>query len=122
MASIETMVQLLSPYPPGWGGTLLKGAVSTLAISAGAYLIGILIGMAGALGKLSGNRPLGMVLSFYTTMIRAVSGTIDRAGADHLDLALHDIDEPRRSASVRGYRLVPFAALSWVRWEGADVL
>ncbi len=72
MASIETMVQLLSPYPPGWGGTLLKGAVSTLAISAGAYLIGILIGMAGALGKLSGNRPLGMVLSFYTTMIRAV--------------------------------------------------
>ncbi|WDG19000.1 hypothetical protein [Microbacterium sp. Clip185] len=53
---------------------------------------------------------------------RAVSGTIDRAGADHLDLALHDIDEPRRSASVRGYRLVPFAALSWVRWEGADVL
>ncbi|MDY0830400.1 hypothetical protein SK224_14800 [Microbacterium sp. BG28] len=53
---------------------------------------------------------------------RSVSGTIDRAGADHLDLALHDIDEPRRSANVRGYRLVPLTALSWVRWEGADVL
>lgn len=53
---------------------------------------------------------------------RTVSGTIDRAGADHLDLALHDIDEPRRAASVRGYRLVPFTALSWVRWEGAEVL
>jgi hypothetical protein len=53
---------------------------------------------------------------------RAMSGTIDRAGADHLDLALHELDEPRRSASVRGYRLIPFTALSWVRWEGADVL
>ncbi len=53
---------------------------------------------------------------------RAVAGTIDRAGADHLDLALHDIDEPRRSATVRGYRLIPFTALSWVRWQGADVL
>jgi polar amino acid transport system permease protein len=36
MASLETTLQLLSPYPPGWGGTLLKGAASTLAISAGA--------------------------------------------------------------------------------------
>lgn len=53
---------------------------------------------------------------------RILSGTIDRAGADHLDLALHDIDEPRRSASVRGYRLIPFTALSWVRWEGVEVL
>lgn len=53
MASLETTLQLLSPYPPGWGGTLLKGAASTLAISAGAYLIGIVIGLAGALGKLA---------------------------------------------------------------------
>lgn len=72
MASLETTLQLLSPYPPGWGGTLLKGAASTLAISAGAYLIGLAIGMAGALGKLSGNRPLGLLLNLYTTAIRAV--------------------------------------------------
>lgn len=57
MASLETTLQLLSPYPPGWGGTLLKGAASTLAISAGAYLIGIVIGLAGALGKLASTRP-----------------------------------------------------------------
>lgn len=66
------MLQLLSPYPPGWGGTLLTGAAATLAISAGAYLIGIVIGMLGALGKLSGNRGLETVLNLYTTLIRSV--------------------------------------------------
>ncbi len=66
------MLQLLSPYPPGWGGTLLTGAAATLAISAGAYLIGIVIGMAGALGKLSGNRGLETVLNLYTTLVRSV--------------------------------------------------
>jgi polar amino acid transport system permease protein len=66
------MLQLLSPYPPGWGGTLLTGAAATLAISAGAYLIGIVIGLAGALGKLSGNRVLETVLNLYTTLIRSV--------------------------------------------------
>ncbi|OJH55537.1 ABC transporter permease [Agrobacterium pusense] len=70
MASLDTMLQLLSPYPPGWGGTLLTGAAATLAISAGAYLI--VIGMAGALGKLSGNRGLETVLNLYTTLIRSV--------------------------------------------------
>lgn len=72
MASFENMLQLLSPYPPGWGGTLLTGALATLAISAGAYVIGIVIGFTGALGKLSGNRPIGVVLNLYTTLIRSV--------------------------------------------------
>lgn len=44
-------------------------------------------------------------------------GTIDRAGADHLDLALHDPHEPRRARAVRGFRLVSFAAVTWVRIE-----
>lgn len=44
-------------------------------------------------------------------------GTIDRAGADHLDLALHDPGEPRRARSVRGFRVIPFVAVSWVRVE-----
>lgn len=39
------------------------------------------------------------------------SGTIDRAGADHLDLALHDLDQPRRAQAVRGFRMIPFDAL-----------
>ncbi|KQR35532.1 ABC transporter permease [Rhizobium sp. Leaf155] len=72
MATPDSILELLSPYPPGWGGTLLSGAAATLAISAGAYLIGIVIGMAGALGKLSDNRGLGVVLNLYTTLIRSV--------------------------------------------------
>lgn len=44
-------------------------------------------------------------------------GTIDRAGADHLDLALHDPGEARRSRAVRGFRLIPFEAVTWVRVE-----
>lgn len=48
-----------------------------------------------------------------------VSGTADRAGADHLDLALHEPGTPRRAASVTGLRLVTFAAVRWLRWEPA---
>lgn len=44
-------------------------------------------------------------------------GTIDRAGFDHLDLALHDPSEPRRARAVRGFRLIAFESVSWVRIE-----
>lgn len=51
---------------------------------------------------------------------RALHGTIDRAGADHLDLALHDPGAPRRADAVTGHRIVPFASVAWVRVEGAS--
>lgn len=44
-----------------------------------------------------------------------LSGTLDRVGADHLDLAEHEPGTPRRSQNVRGYRLIAFSALSCVR-------
>jgi len=53
---------------------------------------------------------------------RALTGTIDRAGADHLDLALHESGTPRRAAAVRGLRLVPFDAVAWVRLDAGDPL
>lgn len=46
---------------------------------------------------------------------RQLTGTIDRAGADHLDLAIHESGTPRRAGAVTGHRLVPFAAVSWIR-------
>lgn len=67
-----SMWELLSPYPPGWGGTLLTGALYTVAISLCAYGIGILIGLMGATAKLSGNRPLVFAFNAYTSIIRAV--------------------------------------------------
>ncbi|TQK19043.1 hypothetical protein FBY40_1534 [Microbacterium sp. SLBN-154] len=54
---------------------------------------------------------------------RGMTGTIDRAGADHFDIALHDPGSPRRSTEVTGYRIVPFSALAWLRAEeGVSVL
>jgi len=44
-----------------------------------------------------------------------VVGTLDRIGADHLDLAEHDAGEARRSGAVRRVRTVPLAALAAVR-------
>lgn len=44
-----------------------------------------------------------------------VPGTLDRVGADHVDLAEHARDEPRRASAVRQVRLVPLAALVAVR-------
>lgn len=40
-------------------------------------------------------------------------GTIDRAGADHLDLAIHDPGEPRRADAVRAFRVIPFDGVIW---------
>lgn len=34
------------------------------------------------------------------------SGTIDRVGRDHLDLAVHDADRPRRASEVRHVRVI----------------
>ncbi|MGW9629836.1 hypothetical protein ACWGST_03970 [Agromyces sp. NPDC055520] len=44
-----------------------------------------------------------------STVDGEVGGTIDRVGRDHLDLALHDADRPRRENAVHGYRIVPLA-------------
>lgn len=53
---------------------------------------------------------------------RSFAGTMDRAGADHLDLALHEIGEPRRGSAVTGHRIVPFAAVAWVRLDAPAAL
>lgn len=50
---------------------------------------------------------------------RMMSGTIDRAGADHLDLALHDPGGARRSSDVTGFRIIPFAAIARVNLDAA---
>ena len=44
-----------------------------------------------------------------------VSGTVDRVGADFLEISEHGAGEPRRQGDVTGVRTVPFAALALVR-------
>jgi len=53
---------------------------------------------------------------------RTFAGTIDRAGADHLDIALHEPGTPRRASEVTGHRIVPFAAVAWIRLDGGATL
>jgi hypothetical protein len=44
-----------------------------------------------------------------TTVDGIVHGTLDRVARDHVDLALHEPDSPRREREVQGYRIVPLA-------------
>lgn len=46
---------------------------------------------------------------------RALTGTIDRVGRDHCDIALHEASVPRRESSVAGYRIVPFEQIMLLR-------
>lgn len=47
-----------------------------------------------------------------------VHGTIDRAGSDHLDLAVHDAGSARLAEAVQGFRIIPFSAVVAVRTLG----
>ncbi len=64
--------ELLALSPPGWGGNLLRGLVRSLQIALGAYAFGLLLGLAGACGKLYGGPILRDLLGLYTTVVRAV--------------------------------------------------
>ena len=63
---------LLSWGDLGYGDELFWGAVRSLQIAAFSYLLGIALGLGGAMGKLSGGPLLRGVLQAYTTLVRAV--------------------------------------------------
>jgi polar amino acid transport system permease protein len=55
-----------------WGRALFDGALVTLQISFGAFAVGLIVGLAVALVKLSGNTLLRPFANAYTTVCRAV--------------------------------------------------
>ncbi|MCV9962657.1 ABC transporter permease [Pararhizobium sp. BT-229] len=63
---------LLALEPPGWGGVLLRGFVSSIQIAIGGYAFGLLLGVGGAFGKLYGGPILRDLMECYTTIVRAV--------------------------------------------------
>jgi small nuclear ribonucleoprotein (snRNP)-like protein len=46
---------------------------------------------------------------------QVLDGTVDEVGRDHLDIAAHPLDEPRRPGSVRQVHLVVLSAIALVR-------
>lgn len=76
------------------------------------------------------------IASVYRTLARAraavsilgcdghqlAEGTIDRVGADHLDIAVHARDELRRQRALRGVTVVAFEAIALVRSAQAPEL
>ncbi len=69
---MEHALELLALSPPGWGGNLLRGLWHTIQIALGAYALGLLLGLGGALGKIYGGPVLRWSLEVYTTLIRAI--------------------------------------------------
>lgn len=80
--------------------------------------------------ELSGRVVFGFLMRDLARRRRAVTirlvdgeilhGTIDRAGSDHLDLAVHEPGRPRRASEVRAHVMVPFAAIGQVRTVGSS--
>ena len=70
MISLSELSQLF--VADGWLNALLQGAVVTLQISAGAFVLGLGIGLLVAMIKLKGPRWLVRLANLYTTLYRAV--------------------------------------------------
>ncbi|MCB9948374.1 MAG: ABC transporter permease [Rhodospirillaceae bacterium] len=66
------MIELLTYGDQGWGDEMLRGAGMTVAVALLAYAFGIVVGMAGAAGKVGGGSVLRGVLDVYTTVVRGV--------------------------------------------------
>jgi hypothetical protein len=101
-----------SARPPALVPTAAVTAVTGLAARAVAGTLGRSFGLGYALRGLSRDRCVVTVVDVAGT---TSTGTIDAVGADHLDLAEHAPDLPRRPENVTGLRAVPFAALTLVR-------
>jgi polar amino acid transport system permease protein len=56
----------------GWGSALLRGLLMTLQISAGAFVVGLCVGLVVACLKLNAPRPIAALMRGYTTLFRAV--------------------------------------------------
>jgi len=56
----------------GYGASLLEGALLTLSVAFMSLAVAMVLGLAGAVAKLSRSRPLQWLAGAYTTLIRAV--------------------------------------------------
>jgi uncharacterized protein RhaS with RHS repeats len=76
-------------------------------------------GLTAVLRRVARSRAAVEVIGLDGSVI--VEGTVDRVGADHMDVARHARDDARRSAAVRGVLVVPLEAVALVRTAGHAV-
>ncbi|TAZ47100.1 ABC transporter permease subunit (plasmid) [Rhizobium leguminosarum] len=72
MDASMTWLTLLGFGDQGWSDELLRGAWLSIEISVSAYLIGLALGLLGAIAKQSRSSVARSVASTYTTVIRSV--------------------------------------------------
>ncbi len=92
-------LSLLALSPPGWGGVLLAGLFSSLQLAVGGYLLGLVIGIGGASGKLYGGPIVRDLLEVYTTLVRAIPELVlilllYYAGTDLVNQLMHLLGLP----------------------------
>ena len=68
---------LLALHPPGWGGTMLVGLWRTMEIVFGAYAVGLVLGVIGAISKLYGGPVAKDLAAIYTTAVRAIPELVE---------------------------------------------
>jgi polar amino acid transport system permease protein len=93
LAAAVPWIELLSFGQKGYGDELLLGLLRTIQISVFGYAVGLSLGLLGAVGKLSGGPILRAILTFYTTVFRAVPELVlilllYYAGTDSVNLVL----------------------------------
>jgi hypothetical protein len=70
------------------------------------------LGLGSALRGIARDR---LPVQVWLTDASVVSGTVDRVGADFVEVTEHGAGEPRRRGEVGAVRTIPFAALALVR-------
>ena len=109
VTAIEGLTAATAPEMTGLGLRLdLRRALRGLARDRAP----VAVGLTGWLGGLAGTAPAGVPVA---TGSAEVIGTIDRVGADFIEVAVHAAWEPRRAGTVRSVALVPMGAVMLVR-------
>ena len=65
-------MEILGFGDTGWGDEMLRAALTTIAVSISAMLLGLVLGTLGAAAKLSGSLPLQALAGTYTTVVRGI--------------------------------------------------
>ncbi len=72
MASDDSLLALLAFGDGGYGRIFASAFALTLGVAMASFCAGTLLGIAGALGKLSRYAPLAWLVRLYTTLVRAL--------------------------------------------------